>query len=566
MGNIKKQTFLHGALILLLANLTVKIIGFIFRIPIYIILDDIGYANYNDAYILYGLFFTISTAGLPVAISRMISIANAKKNYAEEKKIFKIALISFIAVGTLGTGIMILGARFYCKYVITNNEAYYGILILAPTLFFVCITSAFRGYFQGRQNMVPTAVSEIIEVLGKLFIGVAAAMYALNKYWPSRIYNETTMKYETIMKHGSERLDIVAAFAISGLTVGVLGGSLFLFIRKLLMKNEYPDTYENYDIIMPVRKSRDIVQEIIQISLPIILSSSIVSFSSMIDSAIMKRRLMDIGWLYESAKRAYGAYTGLAIPFFSFPATLIAPIGVTIIPVIAAAFAEKNTGLIKSTVESTFRVTSIIAMPCAFGISCMSRPILNLYTIIKPELAESVESTAPLLSVLAVAAVFVAMVHVTNSMLQSQGQEIKTVISMACGMVVKVVSSYILIGIPSVNRFGTPIGTCLCYLTIMGINFYFLTKYTKITPSVKLTFIKPFIASSVMAISAILSYKIFNYILKSSHIATLAAIIIAVVVYVFLILIQKTLTREDVLLLPKGAKIYETMKKKRLID
>ena len=546
MENNKKQTFLHGALILIVANLMVKIIGFIFRMPIYGVLGSAGWANYQDAYTLYGFLFTISTAGIPVAISRMIATANIKKNYAEEKKIFKLALLTFIIVGLVGMGLLILGARVYSDHIITNKEAYYGILILAPTLFFVCITAAFRGYFQGRQNMVPTAVSEIIEVLGKLFIGVAGAIYAYKVYGP-------------------ERLDIVAAFAISGLTVGVIGGSLFLFIKKLLTKNECPDTYESYDIMMPVRKSRDIIREIIKISLPIILSSSLVSLSSVIDSAIMKRRLMDIGWLYETAKEAYGDYTALAVPFFGLPTTLIAPLGVTIIPVIAAAFAEKNTSLIKSTVESTFKVTSIISMPCAFGIACMSKPILNLVSIITGR-PEAVESTAPLLSVLAVAVLFVSMVHVTNSMLQSQGQEFKTIISMACGMLVKIVSSYILIGIPSVNRFGTPIGTCLCYLTIMAINFYFLTKYTKVIPYVGRTFMKPFIASSVMSICTILSYLLFNYILGGSHISTLIAIIIAVAVYVILVLALKTLTREDILLLPKGAKIYEAMKKRRLID
>jgi len=547
MNNIKKQTFLQGALILLVANLTVKIVGFIFRIPIYMILGGSGWANYQDAYILYGLFFVISTAGLPVAISRMISVANAKKNYAEEKKIFRLSVLTFVIVGFIGMCVLFFGARAYSDYVVTNPEAYYGILILAPSLFFVCITAAFRGYFQGRQNMVPTAISEIIEVLGKLFIGVAAAMYAYNIYGP-------------------ERLDIVAAFAISGLAVGIIGGSLFLFIRKLLMKNEYPDISENDNIIMPVRKSGAIIKEIIQISLPIVISSSLVSISSLIDSAVMKRRLIDIGWLYETAKTTYGDYTALAIPFFGFPITLIAPLGITIIPVISAAFAEKNTELIKSTAESTFRVTSIITLPCAFGIACMSKPILNLYTIIKPDLTEAVESTAPLLSVLAIAILFVAMVNVTNSMLQSQRQEVKTIISMACGMVVKIVSSYILIGIPAVNRYGTPVGTCLCYMTIMGINFYFLAKHTKITPSVGRTFMKPFIASSIMAICTILSYMLFNYVLHNSHIATLIAIIIAFAVYFVLIILLKTLTREDVLLLPKGAKLYEAMKKKRLID
>ena len=137
---------------------------------------------------------------------------------------------------------------------------------------------------------------------------------------------------------------------------------------------------------------------------------------------------------------------------------------------------------------------------------------------------------------------------------------------MSLGMLVKIIASYIFIGIPAINKFGTPISTCLCYLTIMCMNFYFLAKYTKVVPPIKKTFVKPFMASAIMAICTILSYKLFNNLLNGSRIAVIGALIIAVVVYFIFIIIFKTLTRDDVLLLPKGAKLYEAMKSKKLID
>jgi stage V sporulation protein B len=560
LKNIHKQTFIQGALILMMANMIVKGIGAIFRIPIFNLIGGEGWAYYQAAYSIYVYFFAISTAGLPIAISRMIAVANMNNNHAEEKKIFRLSLLIFIIVGIIGTSLMALASRSYAE-VIGISESYHSILVLAPTLFFVCITAAFRGYFQGKQNMIPTAVSEIIESLGKLIIGVTAALYAIR------------MGYE---------LYIVAAFTVSGLTVGVFIGVIFLSITKLLMRKaehtshtsiklinnktenrtDKKDRPEEKKLKTAARKNGEIVREIIKIALPITLSAAILSFSGLVDTFLMTRRLIVAGLPGELAIKIFGEYSAQAISVFNFPNVLVIPFAVSIIPVISMAFADNNKKVIKSTVESTFRVVSIIAMPCAFGIATMSKPILNLLFTNK----EAVERIAPMLSILAFAIVLVAMVAVTNSMLQAQKQERKTIVSTGCGIIVKIVASYILIAIPEINRFGTPMSTVLCYFTIMSINFYFLVKYTGIVPPIRRTFIKPFMASSIMAICTILVYMLFNNILNGSRIAVIPAIIIAAGIYAALTLAFKTLTREDVLLLPKGTKIYEAMKKKNLIN
>ena len=551
MSNNRRQSFLFGAMILVSANLIVKLIGFLFRVPLYNMMaaadggGGVGMAPYNAAYQIYVWFYSISTAGLPVAISRMIATANVKKNYKEEKRIFNLSLIIFIILGTVGTAVMLLGARSFAD-AMGNPGAYYSISVIAPTLFFICITSAYRGFFQGRQNMIPTALSEIIESSGKLVIGLIAASYAI--------------------RQGYE-LPIVAAYAIIGLTVGVAIGALFMIITKKLVKLEEAKEILPPTEVIKIRSNKAIVKEIIKISLPVTLSASFISLSGLIDAFIMQRRLIDIGYIYEGAESialaaadAYGNYSTMAISFFNLPNSLVIPFAVSIIPAIATAYTQKNTEAIRATVESTFRMVSIIAMPSAFGIAAMSGPILNLVFNDK----DAVARTAPLLSILAIAIVFVAMVSVTNSMLQAQGQENKTIVSMALGSIAKLAGSYILIGIPAIGRFGTPISTGLCYLTIVMINFFFLSKTTNVVPAIKKTFFKPFISSAVTALSSILIYRL-AYLFINEKIAAIIAIFFAAVIYIIMLFSLKTLTREDVLLLPKGTKIYIFLKKYNLI-
>jgi len=556
---------MYGALILVCGTFIVKLIGFIYKVPLMNMIGEVGMGYYNTAYNIYVWFFTISTAGIPVAISKMISIANSERNYLEEKRIFRLSIRIFVIIGAFGSAVMLFGAGLFADAAKQPNS-YYSLMVIAPTVLFVCITSSYRGYFQGNQNMFPTAISEVIEALGKLCIGLFAIWFAINKLG---------FKLAPPDMGSSANYDdkYIAAFAVSGLTIGVIGGSLFLIITKFFYNKKKAQKEESFlsgsDTRLPkamraarIRPDGQIIKDILKISIPVTLSASLISLSSFIDTFTMTRRLVSIGYTQDAATGAFGSYTTMAVSFFNFPNSLILPIGVSILPVIAAAYAKKETEIMKSTINSAFRIVSIIAMPCAFGIACMSKPILNLLFVNK----ESVNNTAPLLSVLAVGIVFVAMVSVTNTMLQAQKYQYKTIISMACGAGVKLILSYILVGIKSVGRYGTPISTCLAYLTIMSINFYFLAKYTKIVPSVRKTFMKPFIASAIMAVCAILSYMLLSNVLHSSKVAVLAAIIIAFAIYLVLVLVFKTLTREDVLLLPKGTKLYEGMKKWKLID
>lgn len=531
--------FFSGVLVLTLSNILIKVIGLTLKIPLHALLGDDGMAYYNTAYDIYVWLYMVSTQGLPVAISIMISESRAKGNFKESRRIFRITLMLFIIIGLAGMFIMMGGSKLFAA-AYKFEESYLSIIAIAPTLFFICISSAIRGYFQGYQDMVPTAVSQIIEALGKLIIGILFANWAISR--------------------GCSSAE-VAAYTILGLTIGVAAGMLFLTVSKLLFK-EAP---YNAEFVRPdsdsleSRPVKALLKIIIVTSIPIMLSSSVMSFTNVIDGIIISRRLQGIGYTEEMARTVFGNYKTCAISLFNMPPALIYPITYSLIPLLSATIATGDKARVEMIQRSTLKLTSIIAIPCALGMSVLSEPILKF--IFKEE---SAKMAAPLLSVLALSIFFIGMLSMTNAVLQAHKLERKPVISLVVGSVVKLAASYILIGIPGIEMFGAPIGTFLCYLTIVAMNFYFMAKHIGVSAKITAVFLKPFIASVICALAAVLSYRLFDAVI-GGRTATLGAIVAAVVVYGAVLLLIKGISREDLELLPKGGKIARIMEKAHLI-
>jgi len=217
------KLFFAGVLVLTISNLIIKAIGVLFKIPMNHIVGDQGMGYYSSAYTIYTFFYMVSTAGLPVAISLLVSENRAKGRLNQVKKVFKISLLLFLAVGIVGTAVMLFGAGGFAS-LLKAEPTYYCIIAIAPTLFFICLSSALRGYFQGYQSMLPVAISQLIEALCKLFLGIAFATYALNKYGS-----------------GKETIHYVAAYAVLGLTIGAGLGMIFLMFSKMFFKSERYD-------------------------------------------------------------------------------------------------------------------------------------------------------------------------------------------------------------------------------------------------------------------------------------------------------------------------------------
>ena len=548
MGNktkkvVKNSTklFFSGVVVLTVANLLVKIIGLLFKIPMQSQLDDLGMGYYNNAYVLYTFFFTVSTTGLPIAVSIMISEARSKGQHLQIKKIFRTTVMLFVIIGLIGMIIMLCGAKFYSEYVLDAAPTYICIMAIAPTLFFICISSAYRGYFQGFQQMAPTAVSELLEALSKLVLGILFALYALEQGYD---------------------INVVAAYAIAGLTIGAGLGMIFLCITKIFFnENAYLEEFTaKVGISDAVDKTSSILKRLIVIALPITISASVMSLTSLIDSSIVQKLLQISGTDQELATAIYGNYTTLCIPMFNLPPVLIYPISAAIVPLIAAARNQGNEARTRTIMESALRVAVLVGIPCGFGMSVLSKPILNLFFSGKPD---SVNMAAPLLRLLAPSTIFICILAITNAILQASGQERKPLISIIAGAIVKIISNSLLI--LTIGMESTPISTFLCYLTVTCFNFFFVAKYAKVVPNVKRVFLRPFICGILCAATALGSYTLLDYYGLNLKIATLCAILVAAVVYALLIFILKAVTTEDVRLLPKGDKICRMLQKVHLI-
>lgn len=550
MSNKVKKTsnlFFSGVLILTVANLLVKIIGVGLKVPLAAIIEQNGMGYYTSAYDIYVWLYMVSTAGIPVAISIMISDSRSKGNFREAKKIFRIALYAFIVIGLVGMCIMIFGSKFFSS-LYELPELYWSIIAIAPTLLFVCISSAIRGYFQGYQNMTPTAVSEVIESLGKLILGIIFAIWGMKTFAdPSGIPGESQYAKS-------------AAMTILGLTIGVFLAMVYLIIKKLTFREElYNAEFTRPDSdMLPVKSGKSLLKTLVVIAVPITISASMMSFSNMLDGMIIADRLSGFGFDTSVISGMIGAFKTQVVTFFNLPPALIYPISASLVPYISTV---RNTGTkeqLNNIMNSAVKITSLIAMPCALGMSVLSEPIIALCFDMSGNPEAMAYGTPELLSVQSLAVFFVGMLAITNSFLQSHNLERKPIISILAGCAVKLASSFFLIGNDSIQIMGAPIGTLLCYITIVIFNFYFVAKHIGFVPKFGRVFVRPLIASVICAAAAFGSYKLIGIVLES-RLTVILAIMVAVLVYLVTIFLTRAITKEDIMLLPKGEKIYNKL-------
>lgn len=545
------KLFVSGVIVLTIANVLVKAIGLLFKIPMQHMIGDEGMGYFNSAYTIYTWFYMISTAGLPVAISILVSENRAKGNFGQVKRIFKFAISLFLVIGLIGSSLMIGFSKVFASTV--SDKAVWCIIAIAPTLFFVCITSAFRGYFQGYQQMLPTAISEVIESSGKLVLGLIFAMWAKNGGY--ELFCSLLTKYGI---NPPEELPFVAAAAIFGLTVGVFLGMVFMWFVKLFFKEEsYNLEYAHLATKEEYVSNGALLSKIFSIALPVTISSSVMSLANLVDLLLMSNLLQASGLSKAEATAAYGNYTTLAVPMFNLPPVLIYPIATAIVPMISARLSEGRRDDCKKIIYSSLKVAAIIALPCALGMSAMSFPILDMLYA-----TSSAETAAPLLSILSIAVFFLAMLSMTNAILQAHKLQTFPIISMISGALIKLVSEIVLIR--HFGIVGTPISTLLCYITCATLNFVFVAVRTNIIPPIRL-FIKPLIAAFGCATAARLSYEIMLRFGLQTKISTVIAILIAVATYLVLLILVKCFDKEDFSVIPKGQKILSVLEKYHLI-
>ena len=603
----KQNTFFGGAAVLAAGILVVKLIGLFYKIPLLNIIGEQGTADFGNAYNIYAVLLTISTAGLPVAVSKLVSEANALGRQNQVRRTFRLAMALFLTLGVLSFLVM-----FFCADQLAglmhDSMAAPGIKALAPAVICVGCLSAFRGYAQGHGRMTPTAVSQIIEALCKLTVGLGLA------YW--------------LVKHGADASH-AAAGAITGVTVGTVVAAAYMAIHHLRQRMQEP--VDRRDV--PDRGA-DILRELLRIAIPITLSSSMVGIVTVIDSALVQGQVQrvlledpaswsmyagvtdfeplrqalnawtgqleagmtaDIGTLHQLVGQAaasqtpsaleaaslaldevlqdvsrtlYGNYNG-AINIYNLPTALMAALTASVIPAVSGALARRDRRGASRVSGSALRIAALLSFPMGVGLFVMGEPIIRLlFTSLDAPLAGS------LLSTLGLTAIFSCVTLVCNSVLQAFGFITLPVVVMVLGGVVKVVTNYTLVGMGEIGIYGAPVGSVLCFALCLALDLAIIARVVPHHPRFLPIFAKPLAASALMGGTAWAVYGLLSRVLSvvpegetervlswsGNAVATLVAIGAAVAVYAVLIVLLRAISREDLALMPKGEKLARLLR------
>ncbi len=562
-GKRKQQGFLQGAAILVASTVIVKIIGAIFKIPLSNLIGDLGFGYFSSAYDLFLPIYSLSMAGLPVAVSRMVAENIASKRYKESRKTFSIAKRAFLVTGLLGFIIMLAAIFPFVRITGSDSGSIYSMVAIAPALLFCCIMSAYRGYYEGLRNMYPTAVSDVIEALGKLIIGYGFAFIAL------KITSSVAW---------------AAAGAMLGITVGTLLGAIYLYIYNKRRGDNV--TEEELALSPQPQSSKKILKLLVAIAVPVVISSLATNIASMIDVTLVKWQLKNIveshgDMLRDMYSASIADYNSTArealanneIPTFLYGVrskaytlynlmpTITSVLGVGAIPVLTTAWVQKNKPEIKRNIELILKTTAIIAMPVGFGMVALSGGIMSLLY----KSTASFEIGGPMLSILGIAAIFAGFTAPLTSMLQAIGKQTVPVKNIAIGATIKIVVNLIFVGIPSVNIMGAPLGTACCYFYISAANLFCLVKYSGVRPGFKKSLIVPAVSGIICGAAAYLCDLLLKGFISSGGLRTVISIAVAAVFYLLALVLLRCLEKNDVLSLPKGEKLVKTLEKLKII-
>ena len=525
----KKQNFLQGTALLAMATAIVKVIGAFYKIPLNAIIGEQGFGYFNTAYEIYAVLLMISTAGLPVAMSRMISQASSLEHYGQVRRIYATARGIFLGLGLVGGVLMTVFCRQLAAFQ-NQPDAWAAIGCLGPCALLICIMSTFRGFFQGQGNMLPTSVSQVLEAVTKLIVGMAAALL--------------------IMK-ATDSIPLAAGGAILGVTASCTLSAIYLFGRFRKSYKALPQTDEEVTSFGATAKG------LLIIAIPITVGSAGLQILTALETKIYMGQLLSHGFSQGEADTMRGIY-GMTQTIFNMPCAFITPITISIIPAITGQLTLKKFGEAKATEESAARITGLISMPCAFGLAVLAEPVTALlggYT------GEKLELATRLMTVLGISIMFNAVVLVTTAIMQAHGHVNRPVINMFVGGLLKLVAVYVLTGNREIGILGTPLGTLLCYLSICTLNILSIRKLLEEPPALLKNLARPFLAAAIMGLLTWLSwFGLKNLGISSRLILCGAPIAVGVIVYCLAAVKLKVITREDCLLLPKGAKIAKLLR------
>lgn len=538
----KNNNYLLQGSVLAIAGLISRVIGLIYKIPLTRIIGDEGMSYYSSAYEIYNLALLVSTYSIPVAISKLISAKDRAREYRNSERIVKASFVISGSLGLLITALVFAFARQIAELWETPSMEM-PLKALAPTLFVFSIMSVIRGFFQGKRNMIPTAVSQIIEQVVHAVFSILAAYL--------------------LLKSAGENAKMRAIFGATGGTLGTLVGAVFglfflIFVFNLnipyIQKKSGSDLTENEDSYSTIAKA------VIMTMLPIVLSQTVYQLSGVLDDKIFKSILARKGYDETSRAILWEAFSNKYKTLINVPVAIASALGVSIVPVLSNLYRAGETDKINSTIASHVKLNMIVAMPSAVGLSVLAKPILvMLYKV-------NDASVAPdLLMLGGVAVIFFALSTFTNGVLQGIDHLRLPVIHAAISLAVHIPLLYLLIDVLELGPYGLVIGNVTYALLVSLLNAFSISKYTGYRQELYTAFIVPAISSIAMGACAWLVYTALHLLIKSNTVSCIISIVFAMLVYFVVLIKLKGLSRDELAGLPKGHLFVKAAEKMHLI-
>lgn len=542
----ESNNFLVQGAILAIAGILVRLIGLAYRVPLLRIIGSKGMGYYSTAYNLYAIILLLSSYSLPLAVSKMVSSRIAKNEYRNANKILRAALIYATIVGGLGFVIVFFGANFFASNLYQMPLAKYALQSLAPTIWIMAYLGVLRGYFQGHSTMVPTALSQIFEQIINAAVSVGAAYYLC----------------EMALKQAKGE-NVKAAYGAAGGTIGTGAGTViallvmlaFFFVtanvRRKNIVNDKTLRKESFSTITRV---------LILTVIPVIASTAIYNINSVLDGMVFGQSMKALG-LEEETSRLYGIYTGGYLVLVNVPVAIANAMSSSLIPTISRSFSKGEKGDVNSKISMVIRFATIVSFPCAIGLAVISMPVMGI-------LFNSMEDAmlAAYLMILGSGVVVLYSVStVTNAVLQGTSLINKPVKNALISLIIHFIILYILLFTFKSNVIGLVFGNMVFALSMCVLNARSIRRNLSYKQEFIKTYLMPFICAGLMGIVV---YIVYTFILRFSSsrvILTLMPIMVGAPVYAILLIGTRTISKNEILQMPKGRKIVNILQKVRLL-
>lgn len=507
----EKNGFLKNTAILFFAMFCAKIIGAVFKIPLTNMIGGVGMGYFSTAYSFFVPVYTILGAGFPVIVIRMTAQSIAVKKYREARNIKSAAIMLAAFLGLLGTAFMLLLAVPFSDYAAASSKSLLSVLAISPSVFICCVAAAYKGYYEGLSNMLPTAVSQVLESAVKAAMGLGLSGTVLYLGQSGIIEKENIIPY-------------CAAAAVLGVTLGELSGMTFLAIRSKMKGDGI--TAEDLKSSPPSPRKRHIAKNILIQSLPISFGSAVISLGSFIDLLTISGGIQEcfaknadyFRFMYKSAVNeagaeqfgsfVYGSYNGIVLSIFMLITSLTALIGKSALPSISAAYERGERQEVKRNISILITGIFVIGLPLCLCLGALAEPVLKLLYPMRA--AEVSISTVPL-AIICFGGIPIALCSGFFSVFHAIGRyDLPVKLMMLCSAV-KLILNLLLIRIPQLSVCGAAISTVAAHLITAVLGYFALKSSAQIEISILSLISKPFAASAACCLCALLSYYLlFN--------------------------------------------------------